>query len=116
MGAVIRHMVAVNPQPKDQNTMKLTKDGAEALLPLIEKRLGGLRVKSYLDHAKDNARRAAENGCAYLTFQIEVKRDWKGGGFIYSPEMHCEFGSHDLAKDVAMLVREFIDVEGGEQL
>lgn len=75
-----------------------------------------LRMKSHIDRTKENVRRASENGCAYLTFEIEVKKDWKGGGSIYSPQMHCEIGSRDLVKDVAMLVKEFIDVEGGEQL
>jgi hypothetical protein len=96
--------------------MKLTKDGAEALLPLIQKRIGGFRMKSYLDHEKDNARRAEENGCAYLTFKIEVKKDWKGGGSIYCPQMKCEISASNLATTIADLVQEFIDVEGGEQL
>lgn len=73
-------------------------------------------AQSHIERTKQQVKRAAENGCAYLTFEIEVKKDWKGGGSIYCPTMQYESGSRDLAKDVASLIKEFIDVEGGEQL
>jgi hypothetical protein len=53
---------------------------------------------------------AAHRDCDLLTFEIEIKKDGSGAGWIYSPEMKCEFPSRSVIKDVAVLTGEFIQL------